>query len=80
MSNISGIVVAFIITLMLYLLAKLDMYKEIEGNIIFIVFLFLVFMAVGYFITKFMSEPKKPKKSKIKNVKGGFPDDFPKRI
>ena len=71
MKRFSGVLVAFVTFISMYMLAKMELYRQIEGNMIFVVFMGFSFLMVGYFLPKIFSSSKKnklPKKGKTKPV------------
>ncbi len=52
----SGAIISFVTALLLFMLQKLQAFKDIESNIIFIIFLFIVLTGIGSLIGHYLGD------------------------
>ena len=77
MNNFVGTLISLITFGIVYGISKLEMYKEISSNPIFVGFMIFFFAVIGYFISKFINEAGNiTKKTKRKDKKGKDKDIF----
>jgi hypothetical protein len=57
--NLVGMLIAFLSFIIMYFLAKLEAYQQIESNVIAAVMLAFFFSMIGFFVMKFFSDNKK---------------------
>ncbi len=74
MNNFIGTLISLVSFGIIYLISKMDMYKDISSNPIFAVFMIFFFGVIGYFIMGYFNKPKENKSKK--NKKGKNSDVF----